>query len=154
MTTRTGTPYQPMSNTNSENQFSNQTDPMLAMLQSFHDEMRASLNNINKRLENLGTPKVIPDPESQVHILRETNLDNRMCDNIRIVAPSFDGNLDPNKFLNWLTEFEEYYKYHKMEDDHWVGLARMKLEGQARNFGETNISSSVKFETNRLLGSI
>ena len=102
--------------------------------------MIVNLNNINKRLVNLdqtppqGISKVIPDPEPQVHILRETNLDNRMCGNVRIDAPSFDGSLDPNKFLDWLTEFEEYCEYHKMEDDRWVGLARMKLEGQARNF--------------------
>ena len=118
-------------------------DHMFAMLQSFQssqEEMRVNLNNINKRLGNLGhtppqgIPKVIPDPEPQVYILRETNPDNRMCGNVRIDAPSFDGSLDPNKFFNWLTEFKEYCEYHKMKDDRWVGLARMKLEGQARNF--------------------
>ena len=67
--------------------------------------MRVNLNNINKRLENLGhtppqgIPKVIPDLKPQVHILRETNPDNRMCGNVQIDAPSFDGSLDPNKFL-------------------------------------------------------
>ena len=104
--------------------------------------MRVNLNNINKRLGNLGhTPpqgilKVIPDPEPQVHILRETNLDNRMCGNVRSYASNFDGSLDPNKFLDWLTEIEDYCEYYQMEDDRRVGLARMKLEGQARNFLE------------------
>ena len=50
MTTRTGTSYEPMSNPNNEDHPPNQPNPMLAML----DEMRASLNNINTRLENLG----------------------------------------------------------------------------------------------------
>ena len=42
--------------------------------------------------------------------------------------------LDPNKFLNWLIEIEDYFEYHQFEDDRRVGLARMKLEGQAKNF--------------------
>ena len=116
---------------------------MFAMLQSFQssqEEMRVNLNNINKRLGNLGhtppqgTPKVIPDPEPQVHIIRETDSDNQMCRNVQSYAPSFDGSLDPNTILNWLIEIEDYFEYHQFEDDHHVGLARMKLEGQARNF--------------------
>ena len=57
-----------------------------------------------------------------------------MCGNVRRYAPSFDGSLDPNKILNWLIEIEDYFEYHQLEDDRRVGLARMKLEGQARNF--------------------
>ena len=57
-----------------------------------------------------------------------------MCGNVRSYAPSFDGSLDPNKFLNWLIEIEDYFEYHQLEGDRHVGLAKMKLEGQARNF--------------------
>ena len=142
MTTRGGTSYQPMLNLEDETQPS-RFDQMFAMLQSFQssqEDMRVNLNNINKRLGNLGhtspqrTPKVIPHPGPQVHILRETNPDNQMCGNVQRYAPSFDGSLDPNKFLNWLIEIEDYFEYHQLEDDRQVGLARMKLEGQARNF--------------------
>ena len=142
MTTRGGTFYQPMPNPEDETQPS-QFDQMFAMLQSFQssqEDMRVNLNNINKRLENLGhtppqrPPKVIPDQEPQVHILKEVNSDNRICGNVRIYAPSFDGSLEPNKNLNWLIKIEDYFEYHQFEDDRRVGLARMKLEGQARNF--------------------
>ena len=106
MTTRGGTYYQPMLNLEDETQPS-RFDKMFAMLQSFQssqEEMRVNMNNINKRLENLchtppqGTPKVIPHPGPEVHILRETNPDNQMCGNVRHYAPSFDGSLDPKNF--------------------------------------------------------
>ena len=57
-----------------------------------------------------------------------------MRKNIRMDAPSFDGSLDPIKFLDWLTEMEDYCEYYQLEDDRRVGLFRMKLEDQARNF--------------------
>ena len=86
---------------------------MFAMFQSFQEEMRVSLNNINNRLENLGhtppqrPPKVILDQEPQVHILKEVSPDNRVCGNVRSYASSFDGSLDPNKILNWIIEIED-----------------------------------------------
>ena len=57
-----------------------------------------------------------------------------MYGNVKSDAPNFDGSLEPHKILNWLTEFENYCEHHQMEDDRRVGLAKMKLEGQARNF--------------------
>ena len=70
-----------------------------------------------------------------------------MCGNVISDAPNFDGSLEPNKFLNWLTEFENYCKHHQMEDDGRVGLAKMKLEGEIKNgfYG-------VNLNTNRSLG--
>ena len=135
MTTRLGPRYQPKPNPDDEIQL-NQSDQIFTMVQS----LRASLNNTNTRLENLGPtpphrpPKVLPNKKHQVPILRDAYLDNRMCGNVRIDAPNFDGNLEPNHFLNWLTEFKNYCEHHQMKDDRRVGLAKMKLEGRARNF--------------------
>ena len=77
MTTRLGPRYQPKPNPVDETQPS-QSDHMFAMIQS----LRASLNNINTRLENFGPtspqrpPKVIPNQEPQVPIHREAYPDN------------------------------------------------------------------------------
>ena len=135
MTTRLGPCHQPKPNPDDETQ-PNQYDQMFTMIQS----VRASLNNINTRLDNLGPipphrpPEVIPNKKHQVPILRDAYPDNRMCGNVKSDAPNFDGSLEPNNFLNWLTEFEDYCEHHKMDDYRRVGLAKMKLEGQARNF--------------------
>ena len=131
MLTRGSASYQP-----------NQSDPILELIQSLKDEMTASLTNINLRLDHLenhqiqtrGTPEVnsIPPPQAYVH--RDPNPEDRILRNVRLEAPSIDGNLDPIKFLDWLTEIEDYCEWHKLEDDRRVGLARMKLQGQARNY--------------------
>ena len=109
---------------------------MFAQIQS----LRASLNNIITNLKNLGpTPphrptQVIPNQEPQIPIIQKAYLNNRNCENVKSDPPNFDGSLEPDKFLNWLNEFENYCEHHQMEDDRRVGLAKMKLEGHARNF--------------------
>jgi len=49
-------------------------------------------------------------------------------------APSFEGTLDPIKFLDWLSEIEDYFEWYGLEDDRRVGLAKIKLLGQARTY--------------------
>ena len=49
-------------------------------------------------------------------------------------TPSFDGTLDPIKFLDWLSEIKDYFEWYGLEDDRRVGLAKMKLLGQARTY--------------------
>ena len=51
---------------------------------------------------------------------------------MRVDAPSFEGTLDPIKFLDWLNEIEDYFEWYGLEDDRRVGLAKIKLLGQAR----------------------
>ena len=65
---------------------------------------------------------------------RDTNRDARVLRNVRVDAPSFDGTLDPIKFLDWLSEIEDYFEWYGLEDDRRVGLAKMKLLGQARTY--------------------
>ena len=62
---------------------------------------------------------------------RDTNRDDRVLRNVRVDAPSFDGTLDPIKFLDWLSEMEDYLEWYGLEDERRVGLAKMKLLGQA-----------------------
>ena len=48
---------------------------------------------------------------------RDTNRDDRVLRNVRVDAPSFDGTLDPIKFLDWLSEIEDYFEWYGLEDD-------------------------------------
>ena len=52
--------------------------------------------------------------------------------NVKVDAPRFDGTLDPIKFLDWLNEIEDYFEWYGLDDARRVGLAKMKLLGQAR----------------------
>ena len=137
MTTRRGTSDQNMSNPNNEIFTPTQFDRLMKMMQDFKDLVDIN-NGVGNLEQNQTRPRinheVIPNREPQIHVHMETHTIDQMHRHFRIDAPSFDDSLDPNKFLNWLTEFEEYCEYHKMEDNRWVGLARMKLEGQAKIF--------------------
>ena len=73
-------------------------------------------------------------PNEPDHSGRDTNRDDRILRNVRVDAPSFDGTLDPIKFLDWLSEIEDYFEWYGLEDDRRVGLAKMKLLGQARTY--------------------
>ena len=65
---------------------------------------------------------------------RDTNRDDRVLRNVRVDAPSFEGTLDPIKFLDWLSKIEDYFEWYGLEDDRRVGLAKIKLLGQAQTY--------------------
>ena len=65
---------------------------------------------------------------------RDTNRDDRVLRNVRVDAPSFDRAIDPIKFLDWLSKIEDYFEWYGLEDDRRVGLAKIKLLGQARTY--------------------
>ena len=75
---------------------------------------------------------IIPNEPDQPG--RDTNRDDQVLRNVRVDAPSFDGTLDPIKFLDWLSKIEDYFEWYGLEDDRRVGLAKMKLLGQARTY--------------------
>ena len=65
---------------------------------------------------------------------RDTTKDDQVLRNVRVDAPSFDGTLNPIKFLDWLSEIEDYFEWYGLEDDRRVRLAKIKLLGQARTY--------------------
>ena len=60
---------------------------------------------------------------------RDTNRDDHVLRNVRVDAPSFDGTLNPIKFLDWLSEIEDYFEWYGLDDARCVGLAKIKLLG-------------------------
>uniref|UniRef100_A0A5B7BML6 RNA-directed DNA polymerase n=1 Tax=Davidia involucrata TaxID=16924 RepID=A0A5B7BML6_DAVIN len=53
---------------------------------------------------------------------------------VKIDAPSFDGKLDPNVFLDWLADIEDYFEWYDMSDYQRVRFAKMKLVGSAKRY--------------------
>ena len=55
-----------------------------------------------------------------------------MMKGVKIEAPSFDGQLDPTKFLDWLADMDHYFEWYDMSEERRVRFAKMKLVGQAK----------------------
>ena len=129
MTTRQGTTYNNMANP-SEDPLATLTQQMAQIL----DAVRTMTERIT--ILEQGQPQRGPDMviNNQDQIGRDAYRDDRVLRNVKVDAPSFDGTLDPIKFLDWLTEIEDYFEWHGLEDDRRVGLAKMKLLGQARTY--------------------
>ena len=55
-----------------------------------------------------------------------------MMKGVKIEAPSFNGQLDPTKFLDWLADMDHYFEWYDMSEERRIRFAKMKLVGQAK----------------------
>jgi len=135
MTTRSGTQYHPH-------------DPTF--------DMEFSLANITKLLENLTTR--MNDVEQEVRNTKNRETTDNISDNgprpephqprindqnhfaganfknIKLEAPTFNGQLDPQIFHDWISDMNHYFDWHDMSDERRIRFAKMKLMGQARQY--------------------
>jgi len=54
--------------------------------------------------------------------------------NIKLEAPTFDGQLDPQIFLDWISVMDHYFDLYDISDERRVRFAKIKLVGQARQY--------------------
>jgi len=47
--------------------------------------------------------------------------------NIKLEAPTFDGQLDPQFFLDWISDMDHYFDWYDMSDERRVRFVKMKL---------------------------
>ncbi|PKU78260.1 hypothetical protein MA16_Dca025557 [Dendrobium catenatum] len=66
--------------------------------------------------------------------------DAQLLKNIRIDAPTYDGTLDPQVFLDWLKSMDSYFKWYNISEVKKVRFAEMKLTGRA-NLYWTNLEN-------------
>ena len=52
--------------------------------------------------------------------------------NIKLEAPTFDGQLDPQIFLDWISDIDHYFDWYDMSDERRIQFVKMKLVGQDR----------------------
>ena len=45
---------------------------------------------------------------------------------------SFDGSLDPKKYMDWEASLDEYFDWYHLPEGRRIQFAQMKLSGQAR----------------------
>ena len=65
---------------------------------------------------------------------RDFDPNDRIIKGVKVEAPTFDGQLDPTKFLDWLVDKDHYFDWSDMNDERRVRYAKMKLLGQAKLF--------------------
>ena len=44
-----------------------------------------------------------------------------MMKDIKVKAPSFDGQMDSTKFLDWLADMDHYFEWYGMSEERRVG---------------------------------
>ena len=129
MTTRQGTSYNNMADSNDDptSTLTQQMAHLINLVTTMGDRIAVLEQGQPQRVQAIIQNE--PDQPS-----RDTNRDDRVLRNVRVDASSFDGTLDPIKFLNWLSEIKDYFEWYGLEDDRHVGLAKIKLLGQARTY--------------------
>jgi len=63
--------------------------------------------------------------------------------NIKLEAPTFEGQLDLQIFLDWISDMDHYFDWYDMSDERRIQFAKMKLVGQARQYW-TNIEKLMR----------
>ena len=55
-----------------------------------------------------------------------------MMKGVKVEAPSFDGQMDQTKFMDWLADMDHYFEWYNMSEERQVRFAKIKLVGQAK----------------------
>ena len=117
----------------------NANDETLTNITQQLTQMVDLVRTLNQRVNTLEqgqtqrTQEIVVN-ENQDQNGRDKNRDDHVLRNVRVDAPSFDGTLNPLKFLDWLSEIEDYFEWYGLDDARRVGLAKIKLLGRARTY--------------------
>ena len=57
-----------------------------------------------------------------------------MMKGVKVEAPSFDGQMDPTKFMDWLPDMDHYFEWYDMSEERRVRFAKIKLLSQVKLF--------------------
>ncbi|PKU75292.1 hypothetical protein MA16_Dca019338 [Dendrobium catenatum] len=60
--------------------------------------------------------------------------DTQLLKSIKIDAPTFDGTLEPQVFLDWIKGMDSYFKWYNISEEKKVRFAEMKLTGRANQY--------------------
>jgi len=55
---------------------------------------------------------------------------------VKVDAPSFDGRLDPQSYIDWQLAMDCYFRWHDMSEFRKIRFAMMKQRGKPDNTGK------------------
>ncbi|KAL2513243.1 CCHC-type domain-containing protein [Abeliophyllum distichum] len=70
--------------------------------------------------------------------------EERVLKSIKVEAPSFEGQLNPKVFVDWLSDIDHYFQWYEMSEARKVRFAKMKLS--LRQGSMTTVEYIAKFE--------
>ena len=117
-------------------------------LQEVKDQVDVNCRDLATRIGRLETNRRrIRDDESSRNDSRSprrergppyqtTDADAQYIRSVKVDAPSFDGRLDPQVYIDWQLAMDRYFRWHDMSESRKVRLAVMKLTGQAGQYWE------------------
>ena len=91
-------------------------------------EVDARLAEFEQNRDRPPTPPILNTPHHRnlQPFRNERDPDERIVRSIKINAPSFDGTLEPQLFLDWIKEMDRYFKWYSMSEERKVSFAAMK----------------------------
>jgi len=144
MTTHSGTQYHPHDPTSD-------MESSLANIITLLENLTTLINNIEQEIRNTRNRETTdnvsdngPRPEPhQPRINNQNNFAREKFKNIKLEAPTFDGQLDPQIFLNWISDMNYYFDWYDMSDERRIRFAMIKLVGQVRQYW-TNVEKLMR----------
>ena len=99
-------------------------------------EVDDRLVEFERNRDRLPTPPLLSTPHHRnlQPFRNERDPDEHIVRNIKINAPSFDGTLEPQLFLDWIKEMDRHFKWYIMLEERKVSFTTMKLIGQASQY--------------------
>lgn len=101
-------------------------------------EIEASIRNEEESVD--GGPRMQPRRNIRRQNVRHNNEqdghdpEEKALKSIKVEAPSFDGQLNPKVFLDWLSDLDHYFEWYELSEARRVRFAKMKLVGKAKHW--------------------
>ena len=62
----------------------------------------------------------------------------------KVIAPEFDGRMDPNAFFDWLVTIEEYFDWYEMTNSKRVRFVKRKLTNSAKMYWQNMLQDMLR----------
>jgi len=112
---------------------------MNQQLQEIRDQVDVNCRDLAARLDRLKTNRRITTEKEnsrngsrsprleRVQPYNTADVDAQYIKSVKVDAPSFDGRLDPQVYIDWQLAMNRYFRWHDMSELRKIRLVVMKL---------------------------
>ena len=136
MTVRSGTQYHPRDPTSD-------IESSLANITKLLENLTTRMNNVEQEIrntrrnwettDNVSDNRPRPEPR-QPRINDQNDFAGANFKSKKLEAPTFNGQLDLQFFLDWISDMNHYFDWYDMSDERRIRFVKTKLVGQARQY--------------------